>query len=215
MIFSHDECNSWSDPRVISGLDMATRDSMLGIQEIVPGSGNLMAVFESVGEIGDGLTFEERFAIWSVISRDDGITWGERRLIYKSYVWDAQAGGYISEFVKTDCIDVPFLPSHHGQQCFTDLTAIERNSGAPQIALLGRTWVVSFVTDKDKMDGMWHRNAYVKIITSADQGMTWGNKLLIAEKPAAWSGLLALNETNFLVLCDYQDRSEAQRVALV
>lgn len=62
---------------------------------------------------------------------------------------------------------------------------------------------------------MWHRNAYVKIIVSADNGLTWDNKLLVAEKPAAWAGLLALNETDFLVLYDHEDRTEAQRVSLV
>lgn len=73
---------------------------------------------------------------------------------------------------------------------------IERNAGAPQIALVGKTLVVSFMTD-EKLEGMWYRNAYVKIISSADGGVTWGNKLTIADKPVAWAGLLALNESNF------------------
>ncbi|KAE9367630.1 glycoside hydrolase family 93 protein [Stipitochalara longipes BDJ] len=149
MRVSHDEGLSWSDAQVISGPDLESRDGMLGLQEITPGSGHLVAVFESVEEKGDGPFFEER------------------------------------------------------------------NAGAPQIALVGKTLVVSFMTDEDKLEGMWHRNAYVKIITSADKGATWGNKLLVAEKPAAWAGLLALNETSFLVLCDHENRSEAQQVALV
>ena len=45
-----------------------------------------MAVFESVEEKGDGTVFEGRFGIWAVSSRDDGISWGERRLIYESYM---------------------------------------------------------------------------------------------------------------------------------
>ena len=71
------------------------------------------------------------------------------------------------------------------------------------------------MTDEEKLEGMWHRNAYVKIITSDDGGATWGNKLIIAEKPAAWAGLLPLNATNFLVLCEHEDRVEARQVALV
>jgi hypothetical protein len=90
---------------------------------------------------------------------------------------------------------------------------IERNAGAPQIALVGKTLVVSFMTD-EKLERMWHRNAYVKIISSADGGVTWGNKLTIADKPAAWAGLLALNESNFLVFCEHEDRSEARHVVL-
>jgi hypothetical protein len=97
MRVSRDEGISWSEPQIISGFEMETRDSMLGLQKIVPGSGNLMAVFESVEEKGDGIVFEGRFGIWSVMSRDDGITWGERRLIYESHISDAQSNEYISE----------------------------------------------------------------------------------------------------------------------
>lgn len=97
MRVSHDEGLTWSEPQIVSGLDMETRDGMLGIQEITPGSRSLMAVFESVEEKGDGIFFEGRFAIWSVMSRDDGDTWGERRLIYESHTWDAQSRGFISE----------------------------------------------------------------------------------------------------------------------
>lgn len=89
MSVSHDEGFSSSEAQLISGLEMDTRDGMLGLQEIVPGSGHLMAVFESVEEKGDGTVFEGRFGIWSVISRDDGFTWGERKLIYKSSIWGA------------------------------------------------------------------------------------------------------------------------------
>ncbi len=93
--------------------------------------------------------------------------------------------------------------------------AIERNAGAPQITIFGKTLVISFMTDEEKLEGMWHRNACFKIIISADEGVTWDNKLLVAEKPEAWAGLLTLNETDFLVLCDHEDRTEAQRVSLV
>jgi len=80
--------------------------------------------------------------------------------------------------------------------------------------LVGETLVVSFMTDEEKLDGMWHRNAYIKIITSDDGGLTWGNKLIITEKPAAWAGLLALDATKFLVLCEHKERAVAQRVTL-
>ena len=107
------------------------------------------------------------------------------------------------------------LDLQHFQQDIANFTATERNAGAPQIALVGNTLVVSFMTDEDKLEGMWHRNGCVKIITSTDKGKTWGNRLLIAERPAAWAALLALNETSFLVLCDHENRSEAQQVVLV
>lgn len=71
------------------------------------------------------------------------------------------------------------------------------------------------MTDEEKLEGQWHRNAYIKIITSDDGGLTWGNKLIVAEKPAAWAGLLALNGTHFLVLCEHDDRAESRQVALI
>lgn len=70
------------------------------------------------------------------------------------------------------------------------------------------------MTDETKLEGMWHRNAYVKIITSHDQGMTWGDKTIVADAPAAWAGMLTLNSTDFLLLCEHHDRVKAQRVTL-
>jgi hypothetical protein len=70
------------------------------------------------------------------------------------------------------------------------------------------------MTDEVKMEGRWHRNAFVKIITSVDMGKNWGNQLIIAEMPAAWAGLLTLNDTSLLVVCDHDDRVQAQRVTL-
>ncbi|TVY90360.1 Checkpoint serine/threonine-protein kinase [Lachnellula willkommii] len=187
MRVSRDGGLSWSGARTVSGAGMQTRDGMLGIQEVGgEGSGHLMAVFETVEEKGDGKTFTARFEVWSVMSRDGGASWGERRVIYES--WFGEPG---------------------------DELHLKRNAGAPSIALVGKTLIVSFMTDETKLEGMWTRNAYVKIITSDDGGLTWGNKLIIAEMPAAWSGLLALNDTHFLVMCEHEDRAEARQVALV
>jgi hypothetical protein len=110
-----------------------------------------------------------------------------------------------------------FSPHHlyRFQEIITKLIASERNAEAPQIALVGDILVVSFMTDEDTLEGVWHKNANVKIITSNDKGLTWEDKLLVADKPAAWAGFLALNETNFLVLYDHERRTEAQQVALV
>lgn len=74
--------------------------------------------------------------------------------------------------------------------------------------------MISFMTDEEKLDGMWHKNAYIKIIISDDGGLTWGNKTIVAEKPAAWAGLLSLDSTKFLVLCEHEERVEAQQLTL-
>ncbi len=83
MRVSSDGGLSWSEPVYVSGGDRETRDGMMGIQELSLGSGHLMAVFESVEEKGDGTVFLARFEVWTAQSRDDGKTWGERRMIYQ------------------------------------------------------------------------------------------------------------------------------------
>lgn len=70
------------------------------------------------------------------------------------------------------------------------------------------------MTDETKLEGQWHKNAYVKILTSGDGGLTWGNKFIVAEAPAAWAGLTTLNDTDFMVLCDHNDRVETRRLTL-
>lgn len=203
MRFSRDGGLSWSSDIFVSGLGLASRDGMMGIQELSPGSGHLMAVFESVEEKGAEGTFNARFGVWSVLSTDDGKTWSDRRMIYESF-FNKPAEHSLSRFL--------LFSLFRGS---ADLKKLGRNAGAPAIAKVGNTLVVSFMTDEEKLEGMWHRNAYVKIITSDDGGATWGNKLIIAEMPAAWAGLLALNDTNFLVLCEHDDRVEARPVALL
>jgi hypothetical protein len=91
----------------------------------------------------------------------------------------------------------------------------ERNAGAPSIALVGSTLVVSFMTDDVELRGMWHRNACVKIMTSDDGGHTWNYPFIIAEMPAAWAGILVINETDFLVLCEHNSRAEARHVSFM
>lgn len=63
---------TWSPPKTISGQNITSRDGMIGVTSV---SGpHLLAVFES--EQG-GI-----FTVDSITSRDDGITWGDRRRVY-------------------------------------------------------------------------------------------------------------------------------------
>jgi hypothetical protein len=102
--------------------------------------------------------------VWSVISRDDGNSWGERKQIYETGKFDDQGTWY------------------------------KRNAGAPQIAMVGKTIVVSFMTDEDKFEGRWHTNAATKIISSNDGGMTWRNKMTTAEMVSNLSFFYSLSE---------------------
>ncbi|KAJ3088902.1 hypothetical protein HK100_007919 [Physocladia obscura] len=186
MRVSVDAGTSWSAPPfLVSGGGLASRDGMMGVVELARASGHLVAVFESVVDNGDGVHFDDRFSLYTVESLDDGRSWANRRQIYE-----------------------PSLLSS------ADNTLYLRNAGAPQIIKVGSTLVVSFMTDEDRFEGVWHANAVVKIITSDDYGKTWSKSLLIAEKSAAWAGLLALDTHSFLVLFTQNDRVKSQRVFL-
>ena len=66
------------------------------------------------------------------------------------------------------------------------------------------------MTDEDKLEGMWHQNDAVKIMTSEDGGQTCVNRLIIADKPAAWAGLVLMR-----VICWLSVRNELVRAQLV
>ena len=72
MRISDDGGASWSSATVISGRDVEARDGMIGIAST--GGDNLIAIFEC----NQGGTF----ALSSVLSTDDGRTWGNRRHVY-------------------------------------------------------------------------------------------------------------------------------------
>ena len=70
--FSTDGGASWTSANIISGADITARDGMTGVTTI---SGNrLICVFESE------ITGE--FSIHSIMSEDDGKTWGNRQTVY-------------------------------------------------------------------------------------------------------------------------------------
>ncbi|MCJ1443640.1 MAG: hypothetical protein MMC23_004139 [Stictis urceolatum] len=71
---STDGGSTWSTSQIISGADLtSSRDGMLGVAT-VSGS-TILAVFET--ETNGG-----QFTIGSVLSNDDGATWGTRRSVY-------------------------------------------------------------------------------------------------------------------------------------
>ncbi|KAF9631966.1 Neuraminidase [Lasiodiplodia theobromae] len=75
---------TWSDPTSFTGTELSdSRDGMLGVAE-TDADGGLIAVFET--ETGGG-----RFHIEAVSSPDDGETWTDRRIVYQSEGFNAQA----------------------------------------------------------------------------------------------------------------------------
>lgn len=69
---------TWSDERIISGVDVTARDGMLGVAAFPdPDGQELVAVFES-------LPVDGTFSVHAISSPDDGESWGERRLVYSA-----------------------------------------------------------------------------------------------------------------------------------
>lgn len=83
------------------------------------------------------------------------------------------------------------------------------NAGAPQIIRVGSRLVASFGTDED--GGVWPGGA-IKLLISSDQGKTWADKTTVHEASAFWAGLVALDDSSFLVLYETGGTSYAQKM---
>ena len=71
-----------------------------------------------------------------------------------------------------------------------------RSAQSPQVANTGGVLVVSFMTNEDTGT----QDAAVKIVSSNDGGETWGNKMMVADAPQFWPGLVAGTFRNLLCL---------------
>jgi hypothetical protein len=85
------------------------------------------------------------------------------------------------------------------------------NAGAPQIIRVGAKLIASFGTNEE--GGDWPAGA-IKVMASSDGGKTWDNKTTVVEQPAFWAGLLALDDSSFLVLYERGGTSYAQRMEI-
>ncbi|KAK4208769.1 glycoside hydrolase [Rhypophila decipiens] len=111
VVVSKDGGVTWSsdDPVLVSGGESTdTRDGMTGVAE-VDGKGTLICVFESVHK---GI-----FSIHRTLSHNDGLTWGERSLVYTAANGkDAGApqvynvgGTLVTSFMTNEELDLPQL----------------------------------------------------------------------------------------------------------
>ncbi|KAH6666757.1 Sialidase [Halenospora varia] len=160
---------NWSKEQTISGEGLTARDGMLGVTRPGPDRRNLIAVFESLAP---------DTGVHSVTSSDDGATWGNRRVVYKSTV----AGGL---------------------------------QGAPQVTNVGGgKLVASFQTNEDDVPGGAAGGVpTTKVVVSTDGGATWGQKTTILAK-CLWSAVIALDNSDALVMCESGGSSLAQKVSI-
>ncbi|RDW87965.1 hypothetical protein BP5796_03659 [Coleophoma crateriformis] len=78
-------------------------------------------------------------------------------------------------------------------------TGTSNNAGAPQIINIDGA---SFMTDEDTSENDWPHGADAKILTSTD-GINWSEKTTVMPVQSYWPGLLALDDTSFLLMADH------------
>lgn len=82
---------------------------------------------------------------------------------------------------------------------------------APQVTNVDGILVASFQTNEDNIN-----DTAVKVVTSMDGGLTWGQKTTVFEEPSTWAGLLALSgHSNSFLTMAYRSAAMAQAVDLV
>lgn len=86
---SADGGSTWSNAATISGENLQSRDGMLGVANLPAGGGNLIAIFESFDTSSGTIGLD---TVHSVTSSDDGVTWGNRALVYSPTGTDNNAG---------------------------------------------------------------------------------------------------------------------------
>ena len=87
------------------------------------------------------------------------------------------------------------------------------SAGAPQVLNVWGALVVSFMTG-ESMGQKSYANGEVKVLTSADGGKTWGQKMKVFDAPNQWPGLFVLDQDNFLVTAQNGGRAYSQKVTI-
>lgn len=100
-----------------------------------------------------------------------------------------------------------------GQHLVYSPTCCNNNAGSPQIANVGGTLVVTFMTDEDTMQHQWINGASTKLVTSGNGGGSWGNKITVGQAQSNWPGVFAADANNALVMYD-NGGAKVQKVGL-
>ena len=86
------------------------------------------------------------------------------------------------------------------------------SAGAPQVGNVNGVLVTAFMTNEDTGVAGASDEA-VKMVTSGDNGNTWGNKLVVAQAPASWPGVCNTGDNTLIVIYG-TDVVRAQNVTL-
>ncbi|CAD6504203.1 BgTH12-05937 [Blumeria graminis f. sp. triticale] len=169
-------------------------------------------------------------------SRDGGITWGPEMAMSGArehasrdgMIGVAEMGGNnLLGVFETNDNSGPFrldtVSSADGGATWSDRKTLYaapegKNAGAPQIARVGQTLVVSFMTNEDdpnaKLGTNWVDFADAKLLTSTDNGANWV-KSTVFKAPAFWPGLTVLqDEKTFLYMAGSEGVVKSQTIGL-
>ena len=125
-------------------------------------------------------------------------------------VFESEQGGYFQVDSITSSDDGV---SWGNRQTVYLPTGTDNNAGAPQVVNVGGTLCVSFMTDEDTQLHDWVNGAGAKLITSGDQGQSWGNKIEVFSPQADWPGMVTLDDSSFLYMAD-KNGAKSQEVVL-
>ncbi|KAL8922616.1 MAG: hypothetical protein Q9208_005121 [Pyrenodesmia sp. 3 TL-2023] len=162
------------------------------------------------------------------ISRDGGLTWGavvcasgcgltsrdgmtsiaaisptDPKILILVYETLTTGAFYLGAVLSTDD-----GKTWSGRRTIYRTSSPNTSAGAPQVINVGGTLVVSFMTNEDQQLSMpsqsYTDRTSVKVITSGDQGKSWGNKVTVGAVQSAWPGLMDLggSKGQFLYLLD-------------
>lgn len=133
---SMDDGATWSDPYTVAGGTTTGRDGMPGCTSFTGTPSEVLCVFETTE--GSGTLF----TVKSVVSHDDGATWGERDQVY-----------------------VPTGSGNNGLYCFPSSVYLfvgfdfesHLTAGSSQVTTTsGGAFVASFMTDEDTSLHEWY-----------------------------------------------------------
>ncbi|KIM91249.1 glycoside hydrolase family 93 protein [Piloderma croceum F 1598] len=184
---STDDGATWSDAYTVAGGTTTGRDGMPGCTSFSGTPYKVLCVFETTE--GSGTSF----TVKSVVSHDDGATWGERSQVYvptgsgnnsgSPQVTTTSGGAFVTSFMTDEDTSL--------HEWYIYITVYHLWS------LTNRGCIIINYYRPD-------RGANFKIITSlSSDPAVWGQKTTVSGVQSSWPGLLALTDGTVLGCSDH------------
>ncbi|KAH8901402.1 neuraminidase, partial [Thozetella sp. PMI_491] len=220
--YSDNDGKNWQPLSTVA----TTNETGLGIWEPLMTSGmdGSLMLFFSRETRTDGKD-QNSILVWST---DGGKTWGKEQTISGSGIQkrDGMIGQVRLERGSKEMIVVfeslspntgirSIRSKDDGNTWIEDRRVVYKSAepateAAPQVVRVDKTLVASFSTWEDDRDA---KLPNVKIVTSTDSGITWGQKTLV-HKNCHWAGEVVIDNGSLLVLCENNGTAISQRISI-